>query len=111
MFRVQEAVRYPSFAPSPEPLPHGVAPGHYPGGTGPVILSNSKGMQVHILPIGATIQRLIVPNQHGMAEDVVLGFDDPTQYQVKIWQSCLTILALLYPRRSVTVLKGPAVNQ
>ena len=111
MFPEQEALRYTSFAPTPEPLPYVVAPGDHPGGTIPIILSNANGMQVHILAIGATIQRLIVPNQQGMAEDVVLGFDDPNQYQVKTWQSCLTILALLYPRRSVTVLKGSAVNQ
>ena len=48
----------------------------------PHILTNSKDMQVHILPIGATIQRIIVPNAEGRAEDVVLGFDDPRQYQV-----------------------------
>ena len=48
----------------------------------PHILSNTHDMQVHILPIGATIQRIIVPNAEGRAEDVVLGFDDPRQYQV-----------------------------
>lgn len=39
-------------------------------------------MQAHILPIGATIQRLIVLNLDGVAEDVVLGYDDPKVYQV-----------------------------
>ncbi|CAK0786381.1 hypothetical protein CVIRNUC_009594 [Coccomyxa viridis] len=57
------------------------APGHYPNNSGPIILSNMNGMQAYILPIGATIQRLIVPDQRGMAEDIVLGFDDATQYQ------------------------------
>ena len=51
-------------------------------GSIPIILSNSNGMQAHILPIGATIQRLIVLNSEGVAEDVVLGYDDPKVYQV-----------------------------
>ena len=94
---VQEAFRVPSSAPAPGPIPHGVTPGHYLGFTTPIILRNANGMQVHVLPIGATIQRLIVPNGKGVAEDVVLGFDDPQQYQVRIWHSSLTIFALLQP--------------
>ena len=53
-------------------------------------------MQVHVLPIGATIQRLLVPNGQGVAEDVVLGFDDPTQYQVRIWHPALAGPAVLH---------------
>ena len=56
-------------------------------GITPVILSNDQGFQAHILPIGATIQRLIVPNHDGLAEDVVLGFDDPKEYQVQFCQA------------------------
>ena len=48
----------------------------------PIVLTSFRGLQVHILPIGATIQRLIVPNEDGVAEDVVLGYDDPNRYQV-----------------------------
>ena len=29
---------------------------------------------------------LIVPNQQGVAEDIVLGFDDASQYQVRFWK-------------------------
>ena len=58
-------------------------------------------MQVHVLPIGATIQRLLVPNGQGVAEDVVLGFDDPTQYQVRIWQPALTGSAVLHTTLSL----------
>ena len=47
----------------------------------PIVLTNN-GMQVHILQIGATLQRVIVPNQDGVAEDVVLGYDDARQYEV-----------------------------
>lgn len=59
-------------------------------GVQPITLINAKGMQAHILPIGATVQRLIVPGQDGVAEDVVLGYDDPNVYQV---DSCAIIHA------------------
>ena len=93
---MQEAARAPLLAPAPGPLPHGAAPGQHLAGNIPVILSNTKGMQVHVLPIGATIQRLLVPNDQGVAEDVVLGFDDPAQYKVEIWHTTLTSLAVLH---------------
>ena len=80
---LQYAARNPPLAPAPGPLTHGSAS----VGSTPVILSNVNGMQVHILPVGAIIQRLLVPNGQGVAEDVVLGFDDPKQYQVRIWHS------------------------
>ena len=66
-------------APAPGLFLHGVLPGHFHGGATPIVLSNANNMQVHILPVGATIQRLIVLNEMGIAEDVVLGFDDPAQ--------------------------------
>ena len=53
-------------------------------GLKPIILATNNGMQVHILHVGATVQRLIIPNQDGLAEDVVLGYDDPQQYQVSV---------------------------
>ena len=55
-------------------------------GLKPVILTTAT-MQAHILPIGATVQRLIVPDKDGVAEDVVLGYDDPKQYQVRFWHA------------------------
>lgn len=76
-------------APAPAPTPSGASSVRSAfqqtnnlTGSIPHILSNQNDMQVHILPIGATIQRVIVPNAEGIAEDVVLGYDDPTQYQV-----------------------------
>ena len=109
MLLVQDAVRIP---PAPGPLPHGVLPGHYLGGTIPIILSNSNGMSVHILPTGATVQRLIVPDEHGLAEDVVLGFDDLGQYQVRIWHASLMVLALLHAQYNEMASKGlPSIWQ
>ena len=100
MLPVQKAARSLLIAPAPGPVSHGVLPGHFYSGTTPIVLSNANNMQVHILPVGATIQRLIVPNEVGVAEDVVLGFDDPAQYQVEICHSFLTITALIYTARS-----------
>lgn len=44
------------------------------------VLKNKKGMEVHITPVGAAIQRLMVPDQDNHLVDVVLGFDKPSQY-------------------------------
>ena len=108
VFAVQEAARNALLAPGPGPLSKGVAPKHNLSGILPIILSNDHGMQVHVLPVGATLQRVIVPNQQGVAEDIVLGFDDPTQYQVRVWHSSLTVLALLHLTKQPTGIKGPA---
>ena len=79
-------------APAPGPaafLQHGAssagkATARTTSGSPPIILSNSNSMEAHTLPIGATIQRLIVPDSEGVAEDVVLGYDDPKVYQVPL---------------------------
>ena len=42
--------------------------------------------------MGATIQRLIVPDRDGIAEDIVLGYDSPKHYQV-----LLLLIALPLP--------------
>lgn len=47
-----------------------------------ISLRNSRGVQADIIPIGATIQRLLVPDINGKAEDIVLGYDDPQSYRV-----------------------------
>ena len=47
-----------------------------------ISLRNPNGMQADILPVGATIQRLLVPDKNGIAEDIVLGYDSPKHYQV-----------------------------
>eukprot|EP00873_Tetraselmis_striata_P006425 jgi/Tetstr1/426689/TSEL_016959.t1 len=43
-------------------------------------LANANGMEVHILTIGATVQRLLVPDRAGKVDDVVLGFDAALPY-------------------------------
>ncbi|CAL8463885.1 g3420 [Coccomyxa elongata] len=48
----------------------------------PVVLRNKNGVQADILPIGAIIHRLLVPDKNGQADDIVLGFDDPKTYQL-----------------------------
>lgn len=46
------------------------------------ILKNKNGMEAHILDYGAALVRLYVPDRDGRIEDVVLGFDDVTGYEV-----------------------------
>jgi aldose 1-epimerase len=46
-------------------------------------LSNSAGMSVRIIALGAAIQSITVPDRHGVREDVVLGYDSPRDYVAK----------------------------
>jgi aldose 1-epimerase len=46
-------------------------------------LSNSNGMKVKIMTLGATITELWVPDRKGRLEDVVLGFDTLKGYEQK----------------------------
>jgi aldose 1-epimerase len=46
-------------------------------------LSNSAGMSVRIIALGAAIQSLNVPDRRGVREDVVLGHDSPREYVAK----------------------------
>jgi aldose 1-epimerase len=45
-----------------------------------VTLSNSSGMRVRIMTLGATIQSLATPDRNGRSADVVLGFDTAQEY-------------------------------
>ena len=45
-------------------------------------LANSKGMQAEVINFGAILTKLIVPNKDGKAEDIVLGFDKLSDYEV-----------------------------
>lgn len=43
-------------------------------------LKNANGLEAHILNFGGIIQSLKVPDADGNLEDIVLGFDDPSEY-------------------------------
>lgn len=47
----------------------------------PIVLKNRDGVEVHILPVGASIQRLIVPTKDKKL-DIVLGFNKASTYEV-----------------------------
>lgn len=49
-----------------------------------IVLKNQKGMEAHILTLGAIVQSLRVPDKHGELDDVVLGFDDLEPYKVPL---------------------------
>jgi aldose 1-epimerase len=46
-----------------------------------VTLSNSAGVRVRIIALGATIQSLVTPDRNGHGGDIVLGFDSAQEYQ------------------------------
>jgi aldose 1-epimerase len=48
-----------------------------------VTLTNSKGMRVRIIALGAAIQSLEVPDRNGKVADVVLGYDTAAGYLAK----------------------------
>jgi len=48
-----------------------------------VVLTNENGMEVHILPTGASLQRLYVPDANGELVDVLLGYDEEEVYKVR----------------------------
>lgn len=49
----------------------------------PFVLKNRNGIEAHILPYGAIVQKLVVPSRSGSPTDIVLGFDNLTPYQVE----------------------------
>lgn len=56
-----------------------------------VILRNKDGVEVHITPVGASIQRFILPVAKEEARDVVLGFNKPSTYAVSCCEMCLCV--------------------
>lgn len=44
-------------------------------------LKNNNGIEVHYLNYGGIITHIIVPDRNGIMADIVLGFDDPHDYQ------------------------------
>ncbi|MEN7341683.1 MAG: aldose epimerase family protein [Pseudomonadota bacterium] len=46
------------------------------------ILRNRHGMSATVIPVGASLQSLCVPDRQGHIKDIVLGFDQPSDYAV-----------------------------
>jgi len=46
-------------------------------------LRSAAGITVRIITYGATVTELLVPDRHGQAADVVLGFDNLRQYETE----------------------------
>lgn len=45
-----------------------------------IILKNTKGMEVHVIPYGAIVTSIRVADRNGQFKDVVLGYDNPDDY-------------------------------
>ena len=58
--------------------------GELPDGTtvDRIDLRTADGFEARVITYGAALQALLVPDHHGNAEDVVLGFDDLAEYAV-----------------------------
>ena len=46
----------------------------------PLVLTNSKGLSISVIPYGGTLTNLMVPDKNGVLRDVVLGFDTKSDY-------------------------------
>jgi len=44
-------------------------------------ISNNNGLSISFIPFGATMTHLMYPDTTGTPLDIILGFDDPTQYR------------------------------
>lgn len=75
----------------------------------PVVLRAASGAEVHILPVGAVIQRLLLPDEAGVLGDVVLGFDSVAPYQA--CSQCTLFCSLCSPRRQFCCVGGVAAPQ
>lgn len=50
-----------------------------------VVLRNANGMEVHVLPTGACLQRLLVPDAAGGPPvNLMMSFDDEESYKVSV---------------------------
>ena len=48
------------------------------------ILQNKNGMTVSVLDLGAVIHEIAVPDRNGIFENVVLGFDKASDYEINV---------------------------
>lgn len=65
-----------------------------------VVLKNRDGVEVHITPVGASIQRFILPLGNGERQDVVLGFNKASTYAVSV-HVCHAAVTVHVPGSSV----------
>ena len=47
-----------------------------------ITLKNKNGMEAVFTDVGASLQKLFVPDRNGVLRDVVLGYDDPHYYEI-----------------------------
>ncbi|WP_082585642.1 aldose epimerase family protein [Hydrogenophaga sp. Root209] len=67
-------------SPVPSPFPHLLDPTRFTGTvdgrpTALFLLSNARGMVVAITNLGAKVLQIVVPDRHGVLDDVALGYD------------------------------------
>jgi hypothetical protein len=74
------------------------------------VLRNSDGVEVHITPVGASIQRLIVPIA-GAKRDVVLGFNKPSSYAVSGDAIVVVCVCVCAPHAAVCSNGGGALER
>lgn len=65
---------------TPTPFPHLLDPARFHGEvdgrpTGLFFLRNARGMTVAITNLGAKVLQIVVPDRHGVLDDVALGYD------------------------------------
>jgi hypothetical protein len=55
-----------------------------------LVMKNAMSMEVHLSPVGATIQKLLVPGREPDSKqvDVALGHDNITLYTVSVAPTC-----------------------
>ncbi|WP_332744689.1 aldose epimerase family protein [Hydrogenophaga sp.] len=67
-------------SPVPSPFPHLLDPARFTGSvdgrpTALFLLRNTRGMVVAITNLGAKVLQIVVPDRHGVLDDVALGYD------------------------------------
>ena len=67
----------------------------------PYILTNANGLEARILPYGAIVQKLLVPDSSGVSRDVVLGFDKLAPYEASCTLDHHTCFCQLHIRQPV----------
>lgn len=67
---------------------------------------SAPGINASFIPYGARLTNLLVNDKNGSPQDVVLGYDDGTQYLNDVRDLSVLSLLLLYPLSSGKTLHG-----